>query len=61
MIYNGMLNVRAFGAKGDGSSDDTDAIDEAIRTASTANKALFFPAGYYRVTSIDVALPANGG
>ena len=43
-----VVSVKDFGAVGDGVADDTAAIQAAI-TAS-ANKALYFPAGTYKVT-----------
>ena len=43
------LNVLRFGAKADGVTDDTTAIQAALTAA--AGKQLHFPAGTYRVTS----------
>ena len=40
-------NVRTLGAKGDGTTDDTSAIQKAIDT----KRVLYFPAGFYMVTS----------
>lgn len=47
-----MANVKDYGAVGDGSTDDTSAIQAAI----TANygKVLYFPAGTYAVTALTV-------
>lgn len=53
------LNVRDFGAIGDGKADDTEAIASAIKAAGTQDPAranalqptiLFFPPGIFRVT-----------
>ncbi len=41
-------NVRQYGAKGDGTTDDTAAIRAAI--AGARGKTLFFPPGVYKVT-----------
>ena len=39
------VNVRTLGVKGDGQTDDTDAIRKAIET----HRVLYFPTGYYIV------------
>lgn len=44
-----MVSVKAYGATGDGSTDDTTAIQSAISAASFY--PIYFPAGTYRVTS----------
>jgi len=44
-----VVNVRSYGATGDGSTDDTAACQAALNAA--ANRALFFPPGRYRITS----------
>lgn len=49
---DGMANVRLYGARGDGTTDDTAAIAAAY--ADRAGRAVFFPEGTYLVT----ALPA---
>lgn len=46
-----ILNVRDFGAAGDGSANDTAAIQAALNAAPNQGAAVFFPAGTYRVTS----------
>lgn len=43
------VSVKDFGAKGDGSTDDTTAIQNAINYATTNAVDLFFPAGTYIV------------
>ena len=45
------LDVRKFGAKGDGEHDDTHFIQAAIM-ACPANSRVYFPAGTYRITSL---------
>jgi hypothetical protein len=54
----GLLNVRNYGAVGDGVADDTSAITQAIAAASLNNKGVFFPAGSYKITSI-IDLPVG--
>lgn len=58
-----VFNVKnsAYGATGDGTTDDTTAIAAAITAATVAGGIVFFPAGTYRITSAlsvpeDVAL-----
>jgi hypothetical protein len=46
-------NIRTLGARGDGATDDTDAIRKAIET----HKAIYFPSGQYRVTDSIVLRP----
>ncbi|KAI1085509.1 putative Exo-beta-1,3-glucanae [Whalleya microplaca] len=52
------VSVRAAGAKGDGKTDDTQAINAVLRTAAATKKVVFFDAGYYRVTST-IYVPAG--
>lgn len=46
----GRVNVRAAGAAGNGSTDDTDAIQAAIDDLPVAGGTVYFPAGTYRLT-----------
>jgi hypothetical protein len=43
MVFSGTVNARSFGAVGDGTTDDTAAIQAAIDTG----KSVFFPPGTY--------------
>jgi Pectate lyase superfamily protein len=45
------VSVKDFGAKGDGTTNDTAAIQAAIAAAITANCALYVPAGKYLISS----------
>ena len=51
-------DVRAFGAKGDGSADDTAAIQAAINFAEPLHSVVYFPQGAYKITS-RLRLPPN--
>jgi hypothetical protein len=54
MIQGSPVNVMDFGAKGDGSTDDTAAIQAAINSLTSATLTggiLFFPTGFFIVTS----------
>lgn len=49
-IFDGhTFSARWYGAKGDGTTDDTTAIQNAMNAASTANGVLQIPAATYRV------------
>jgi hypothetical protein len=50
-------NVKDFGARGNGSHDDTDAIQAAVNQGGT----IFFPPGNYRVTRTIRAAGGNPG
>lgn len=54
-----VFNVRAYGAKGNGTTDDTEAIKSAKEAASEAGGGIvYFPAGVYLVSSsIPVTTP----
>lgn len=45
------ISARSQGAKGDGKTDDTTAVQNAINTAVSQNKILFFDHGNYKVTN----------
>ena len=64
---SGALNVRSFGAKGDGRHDDTEAIRAALLAAQVDQAKVFwparivyFPAGTYRVTDTLAKRDAQG-
>lgn len=55
----GAVNVKEFGAKGDGTTDDLVAINAAI-TAAGATGTVFFPEGSYRISAtISTANPVT--
>lgn len=47
----GVVNVKDFGAVGDGAHDDTAAIQAAIDYASTNAETVYIPCGKYKITS----------
>jgi Glycosyl hydrolases family 28/Carbohydrate binding module (family 35) len=63
----GMFNVRDFGATGNGTTNDDDAIDRAINAAASAGGGgtVVFPSGRYRSRSIhlksNITLQLNAG
>ena len=58
---NGLVNVRDFGAVGDGVADDTAAINAALLSASQSlNRTVFLAGGSYRVTSTIVFPNVSG-
>lgn len=48
--FEDFVSVKDFGAAGDGVNDDTSAIQQAINTCRSQGRALFFPAGRYKIT-----------
>jgi len=55
------INVKTdFGAVGNGSFDDTTAINNAIAAANTSGAPIFFPAGVYKVSSSLTPITASG-
>lgn len=53
-LFGNRVDVTMFGATGDGSTDDTAAIQAAINSATTAQLAcsgIYFPDGTYKLTS----------
>ena len=57
--YNGVVNVKDYGATGDGTTDDSTAIDLAIAAAGEEIGEVFFPAGVYNVGTGLAAIAAN--
>lgn len=52
-VYDGPVNVKWFGAAGDGSTDDSAAISAAFTAAATLGRALYIPGtpNFYRCAS----------
>lgn len=51
-------SVRSAGAKGDGNTDDTQALQNVLNSATSQGKVVFFDAGTYKVTST-LTIPAG--
>lgn len=51
------INVKSYGAKGDGSTDDTAAIRAAM--AAGAGHTVYFPAGTYQVSGYPIVIASN--
>lgn len=51
-----VVNVKQFGAKGDGTTNDTKAINKAFTSIAKTNGIVFFPAGDYLV-NITITVP----
>lgn len=50
--FAGLFSVKAYGAKGDGTTDDTAAIQAAVTALSSLGHGLlYFPPGFYRTAS----------
>ena len=52
MIQGAVVNVLDFGATGDGTTDDTTAINAAFSYATSNSKTVYAPAGTYIVTNL---------
>lgn len=57
MITGSPVNVKDYGAVGDGTTDDTTAMQAAITAVATTGQGLYVPAGTYKITS---ALTSTG-
>jgi len=57
LITQGALSVRQFGAKGDGATDDTSAINAAVTVSVALGLNLYFPGGAY----LSSGIPALAG
>jgi hypothetical protein len=54
-----VFNVLAFGATGDGATDDSSAVQNAINAAAANGGTVYFPSGTYLITS-QLTIPNNG-
>lgn len=58
VVPSGWYNVKVYGATGDGSTDDTSAIQSAISAIPSTGGTLYIPAGTYKISSA-VELKSN--
>lgn len=60
-VHSGLrYNVKDYGAVGNGSTDDTTAINNAIAAANSVPGEIFFPPGTYKVSSSLTTISGNG-
>lgn len=58
---DGLINVLAFGATGDGATDDTDAVQDAADAAiADPGGTLYFPPGTFLVSEVDLSAAGGG-
>jgi len=60
-VGTGVINVKNYGATGDGSTDDTAAIQAALDAAYTAGETVYVPTGTYMINALAVASPTAHG
>ena len=54
------LNAKAYGATGDGTTDDTTALQNLLNAAAIQMRSAFIPKGTYRITAA-LTIPNSGG
>jgi len=59
LAASSFVSVRSSGARGDASTDDTAALQNAINSAASAGKVLFIDYGIYKVTSTITIPPGS--
>ena len=59
-LENAIVNVKDFGAVGDGETDDTQAFQNAINYCETNNLSLFLPGETYYLTNLDIKCNIQG-
>lgn len=50
-LYSGVINVKWFGAKGDGTTDDAAAVNSAMSSLPSAGGRIYFPSATYLLAS----------
>lgn len=59
LLRSEYINAKAFGATGDGTTNDTTACQNAINAAIAQNRALYFPPGTYKTGALSINPTAN--
>jgi len=49
---DGVVNVKDYGAKGDGATNDSKAVGKALAASQKNNQTLYFPAGQYNLNNV---------
>ena len=52
VFFRDVFNVKDYGATGDGATDDSIAIDNAIQAARVGNGCVYFPRGQYQIETM---------
>jgi len=60
LAFSGEINVKIFGAKGDGVTDDTSAIQAAINFANPKGLRVYVPAGLYVISGTGLLVTNTG-
>ena len=55
-----VINVKSYGAKGDGVTDDTIAINNAINSINNNTSIVWFPKGTYMINGANTHKPGEG-
>lgn len=58
--FGDIVNVKDFGAVGDGVTDDTESVQEALDVAASALAPVFFPHGTYKITTVSSTVSMYG-
>src|SRR5210317_1667733 len=59
IIKSRIINVKDYGAVGDGSTNDAPAFNAAITAAAASNGTVFIPGGATYVLDADIVVPSN--
>jgi hypothetical protein len=60
-VIDGQLSVKVFGAKGDGKSDDTAPVQNALDYCNQKGIKAYFPVGVYKSRNLRINISSTGG